>query len=148
MTTHIELAPASCRQDWEKACAFAIAAGAPAYVSLWLISARSVPVTLIAGTICLVGVFIVALSVSTRSSGRLTLIDDCFQFDGGSVHLRVPLAELNLAAARPGDDAKASPRLVTRVSHAVTIPRHAGVPVVVTPLDSAGFLQALRTHAG
>lgn len=147
MTTRFELAPASRRQDWEKAFSFAFAVGAPAYVSLWLISAGNLPITLIAGSVCFVGVFLVALAISTSSPGRLALIDGTFQLESGHLHLRIPLAELDLAGVRLGDDTDASPRLVTRAAHAVTIPRHTGLPMVVTPLDSAAFIQTLRTHA-
>jgi len=146
MHTRFELAPTSRRQDWEKAFAFAFAIGAPAYFSLYLLSDRSLPIALIAGSVCFVGVFIVALAVSTTSPGHLALLDDAVQLDSGHLHLRVPLAELDLAAARLGDDADASPRLITRAAHAVTIPRHSGPALVVTPLDSAAFIQTLRQH--
>lgn len=147
MTTRFELAPASRGRDWEKALAFAFATGAPAYASLWLISSGSLPVTLITGSVCFVGVFFVALAISTGSPGRLALSDDTFQLESGHLNVRIPLAELDLSHVRLGDDAEASPRLVTRASHAVTIPRRAGSPLVVTPLDSTALIQALRTHA-
>lgn len=147
MTNHFELAPSSRRQDWEKALAFAFASGAPALVSLYLLSGQNTLIALIAGSVCFLGVFLVALSISTTAAGRLAVQGDTLLFTSGHLSLGVPLADLDLASARAGDDASSSLRLITRADHAVTIPRRAGRAIVVTPLHPAEFIADLRRLA-
>jgi hypothetical protein len=147
MSTIIELAPVSRRQNWEKALAFAFATGAPALVSLYLLSDRNPLIALIAGSVCFLGVFVVALSISTANTGRLAVQEDQLLFTDGHLSLGVPLADLDVASARTGDDPDASPRLITRPDHAVTIPRRTGRAVVVTPLHPVEFIEKLRRLA-
>lgn len=147
MTNHFELAPISRRQDWEKALAFAFASGAPALVSLYLLSGQNTLIALIAGSVCFLGVFLVALSISTTAAGRLAVQGETLLFTSGHLSLGIPLADLDLASARTGDDASASPRLITRAAHAVTIPRRDGRAIVVTPLHPAEFIADLRRLA-
>lgn len=148
MHHRFELAPASRRADWPKALAFAIATGAPAYVAIYLIGDHNLALTAIVGSICFLGTFIVGLAMSTGSSGHLALTGDSLLLQSGHLHACVPLAELDLAAARVGIplETLSSPglRLDTRTSHAVTIPRRHGPAVVVTPLDPAEFIRTLR----
>lgn len=147
MTTLFELAPATRRHDWDKALAFAIAPAAPTFAAIYFF-AGGFPLAAIVTGACFVGTFLCAFTLASTPLGRLELTDDALLLKSGFLHTRIPLAELNLAATRLGDHDSASPRLVTLAPHAVTIPRHAGPPLVVSPLDTESFLltvQNLRT---
>ncbi len=142
-----ELAPRSRRHNWDKAMAFAIAPAAPTFAAVYFLAENITLASVVAG-IGFVGTAICAWTISSTPLGRATLTPDELLLESGFLQTRVPLAELDLAAARPGDTAEASPRLDTRTESAVTIPRHQGPAVVVTPLNRDAFLTALRARAG
>ena len=107
MTNHFELDPISRRQDWEKALAFAFASGAPALVSLYPLFRKNPLIALVAGSVRFLGVFLVALSSSTTAAGQLAVRGVTLRFTSGHLSLGVPLADLDLASARAGDEAPA-----------------------------------------
>jgi hypothetical protein len=139
-----ELAPRSRRHDWDKALAFAIAPAAPSVAAIYFFT-ESPALAAAVGTVGLIGTFLCAITLASTPLGRIALTRDALVLDSGFLHARVPLAELDLAAARLGTDATASLRLSTRDAHAVTIPRRTGPALVVTPLDRDTFLATLKT---
>lgn len=143
MNTVFPLAPRSRRHEWDKALAFSLAPTAPGFVAIYVF-AESLPLALIVTGICFLATFICAITVATTPIGRVELTPDALLLDSGNLHARVPLATLDLAAARPGADPAPGLRLDTLSSHAVTIPARSGAPLVITPLDRAGFLRALH----
>lgn len=143
MTTLFELAPASRRNDWDKALAFAIAPAAPTFAAIYLFAGGFVLAAVVTGA-CFVGTFLCAWTLASTPPGRLELTEDALLLRSGFLRARVPLAELNLGAIRLGDQDAASPRLVTLAPHAVTIPRRAGPPLVVSPLDTEAFLLTVQ----
>lgn len=145
MNTLFELAPRSRIHEWDKALAFAIAPAAPAFAAIYLF-ADDLVLAAIVSVACFVGVAICAFVISSTPLGRLAIADGALVLDSGFLHVRVPLAELDLAAARPGATPDADLRLATRAENAVTIPRRAGGPaLVVTPLDREAFLATLKS---
>jgi energy-converting hydrogenase Eha subunit C len=146
MNTVFQLAPRSRRHDIDKALAFAIAPAAPSFAAIYFF-ADQLPLALIVTTVCFVGTFICALTLASTPLGRIVLTPDSLLLDSGSLHARVPLASLDLAAARIGADPSPALRLDTLAAHAVTIPARSGQPLVVTPLDREAFLQTLRSLA-
>lgn len=146
MNTTFELAPGSRRQNWDHALAFGLISAAAAGAATWFVTAHHVTLTLTVAAVCLAGTVLVALTLGFVSGGRVTLTRDTLHLRSGFLEVTLPLAELDLAAARRGHGADASPRLVTRLDRAVTVPRHHGPPVVLTPLDPDHFLQTLHGH--
>ncbi len=146
MNTVFELAPRSRRHDWDKALAFAIAPAAPSFAAIYFF-ADSLALASAVTAVCLAGTFICALTLASTPLGRVALTREALLLDSGFLRARVPLAELDLAAARPGAARDADLRLATREANAVTIPRRSGPALVVTPLDRDGFLSALKTLA-
>ena len=144
MLTFFELAPRSRRNDWDKALAFSIAPAVPTFAAIYFFAGGPVLATIVTAA-CFVGTFLCALTLASTPLGRIALTEDELRLDSGFLHTRIPLCELDLDAARAGDDTMASPRLVTAVSYAVLIPRRVGPPIVVTPLNRDAFISTLRT---
>jgi hypothetical protein len=149
MNITFELAPGFRRQNWDHALAFGLISGAAAGAATWFVTAHHVALTLTVAAVCLAGTVLVALTLGFVRGGHVTLARDTLHLRSGFLEVTLPLAELDLAAARRGDQAGASPRLVTRLDRAVTLPRHQGPPVVITPLDPDHFLHTLhgRRHS-
>jgi hypothetical protein len=141
-----ELAPRSRRHNLDKAMAFAIAPTAPTFAAVYFL-ADSIPLASLVAGIGFVGTAICAWSISSTPLGRVVLTQKELLLDSGFLHARVPLDELDLAAARRGADPDAELRLDTNTAHAVTIPRYRGAALVVTPLEREKFLSALRAPA-
>lgn len=146
MNIVFELAPRSRRHDWDKALAFAIAPAAPSFAAIYFF-ADSLALACAVTAVCLAGTFLCALTLASTPLGRVAVTRDALVLDSGFLHARVPLAELDLAAARAGAARDAGLRLATREENAVTIPRRAGPALVVTPLNRDAFLAELRVRA-
>lgn len=146
MNTVFQLAPRSRRHDIDKALAFAIAPSAPSFAAIYFY-ADALPLAIIVTAVCFLGTFICALTLASTPLGRIVLTSDSLLLDSGNLHARVPLASLDLAAARLGADPAASLRLDTRAAHAVTIPARSGAPLVVTPLEHDAFLRSIQSLA-
>lgn len=147
MNTVFELAPRSRRHDLDKALAFSIAPAAPTFAAIFFFTDDLVLASIVTG-ICLVGTFLCAISLASTPLGRVELTRDELLLDSGFLQARVPLADLELAAARPGAAPDADLRLATRSENAVTIPRRHGPGLVVTPLERDRFLSLIKTRAG
>ena len=141
-----ELAPRSRVHDWDKAIAFAIAPAAPTFAAIYFFT-DELALASIVTAVCVVGILICGFTLPNASLGRVTLTGEALRLDSGFLQATVPLAELDLAAARVGAVEGASLRLSTKPGHAVTIPRRAGPALVVTPLDRDGFVRTLRQRA-
>ncbi len=146
MNTIFQLAPRSRRHDIDKALAFAMAPAAPTFAGIYFF-ADQLPLAIIVTSVCFVGTFICTLTLASTPLGRIEITPDALLLHSGCLHAHVPLASLDLSAARPGADPAPSLRLDTRTTHAVTIPARSGPPLVITPLDRDAFLRTVRSLA-
>ncbi len=142
-TLTFELAPRSRLHDWDKALAFAIAPSAPTFATVYFMADNVLLATVVtlAG---FVGILLCAFTLATTRLGRLTLTDNVLRLHSGFLETSVPLADLDLRAARIGMDDTAAYRLLTNTDYAITLPRRSGAPLLVTPIERDLFLRALR----
>ncbi len=142
-TLTFELAPRSRLHDWDKALAFAIAPSAPTFATVYFMADNVLLATVVtlAG---FVGILLCAFTLATTRLGRLTLTDNVLRLHSGFLETSVPLADLDLRAARIGMDDTAGDRLLTNTAYAITLPRRSGPPLLVTPIDRDLFLRTLR----
>jgi len=150
MHTIFELAPLARGYNWSKAFAFSFAPAAPTFAAIYFFTGNNLALASITTGAAFLTIFFCALSLARDPLGRVTLTADALLLDSGRLRSRIPLADLDLAQARPGLPAAGAPArlsLVTNPAHSVTLAlRSGGDPICLSPLKHTTFLDTLRSR--